>query len=201
MFEKYSIPPGVLIERVGDDVLVVVPGANDLVKLSGAAADVLLSVQEGRTVPGSERALADLEQLGVLISSGVSRRGLIKAGAIAAGAGIAVLAMPTAAMAASSDGVRVELVRAGFDDEGSFNPLFLALEGDTNRTPQPELVEGSSSATTNPPNVVRGFKFGGTNDNSFAFYLETSVSNVDVLSVTFVFTYGGIKYIGSFTKT
>ncbi len=102
MVRKYSVANGLLIERVGNDLLVVVHGKNELVRLSGDAANLLLSVQAGETVRGSESALANLEQLGVITTAGVSRRGLIKASAIGAGAGIAVMAMPGVAAASSA---------------------------------------------------------------------------------------------------
>lgn len=101
MLRKYSVVPGVLIEHVGNDLMVVVPGKNDYVKLSGEAAEVLLAVQAGKTTSGYEVVLANLEQLGVITGTGMSRRGLIKAGAIGAGAGIAVMAMPSVAAASS----------------------------------------------------------------------------------------------------
>jgi len=99
----YCLTPGVIVERVGDDLMVIVPGSTDVVQLSGPPADVLLDVQAGRKIDSTEPALRDLVDLGVVTAPGLSRRGLIKAGAIGAGAGIAVLAMPGVA-AASSDG-------------------------------------------------------------------------------------------------
>jgi len=107
MFDKYSVTSGVLVERVGDDVMVVVPGNNDFIKLSGEAADVLLRVQAGHTMLGSETVLSELEELGVVTGAGMSRRGLIKAGAIGAGTGIAVMAMPSVAAASSDVGERI----------------------------------------------------------------------------------------------
>jgi hypothetical protein len=93
---------GVLVEQVGDDLMVVVPGRSDVMRLSGHTADIVHDVVSGTSVHVEDPAVADLIDLGILTSPGLSRRGLIKAGAISAGAGVAVLAMPGVA-AASSD--------------------------------------------------------------------------------------------------
>ena len=98
-----SVPAGVIVERVGDDLMVVVPGNTDVVSLSGRPAEVLLDVQAGRRVDSSDPALRDLVDMGIVSAPGVSRRGLMKAGAIGAGAGIAVFAMPSVAGASSSN--------------------------------------------------------------------------------------------------
>lgn len=98
---KYSLTAGVIVERVGDDLMVVLPGNSDVVSLSGRPAEMLLDVKTGRKVDSSDPALRDLVDLGIVSAPGLSRRGLIKAGAIGAGAGIAVLSMPGVAAASS----------------------------------------------------------------------------------------------------
>jgi hypothetical protein len=100
--KKVSLAPGVVVEEVGNGVLVMVPGSQDVLSLTGPSADVVRSVQSGVSV-AEDSAVAELAGLGVVEVSGVSRRGLIKAGAIGAGAGIAVLAMPGVAAAASAE--------------------------------------------------------------------------------------------------
>jgi len=117
--KKPAITPGVIVERVGDDLMVIVPGNRDVISLSGRPAHVLLAVQAGRDVHASEPALTTLSDLGIVTSPGISRRGLIQAGAIGAGTGIAVMAMPGVAAASSgvlapSSGVIIPLVRARF---------------------------------------------------------------------------------------
>jgi hypothetical protein len=99
---QVTISSGIISERVGDELLVIVPGRTDTVRLSGHAADLFLDIQAGKKVDGSDPVVADLVDLGVVQASGMSRRGLIKAGAIGAGAGIAVMAMPGLAAASSS---------------------------------------------------------------------------------------------------
>jgi hypothetical protein len=101
MLRKLSLNPGVVIEPVGQELLVVVPGNQDVLRLSGAPAEALLDIQAGRTLDSHNPVVSDLVELGFVSTPDVSRRGLIKAGAIGAGAGIAVLAMPSVAAAAS----------------------------------------------------------------------------------------------------
>ena len=95
---------GVVVENMGDAVLVMVPGQQDVLTLTGPAAEAVNAVIAGRSV--SEELGAHTEDLiaaGVL-SSSMSRRNLLRAGAIGAGAGIAVLSMPSVAAASSSLG-------------------------------------------------------------------------------------------------
>lgn len=101
MSKSVSLVAGVVVERVGDDLLVVVPGNTSAVSLSGRSAEVLADVEAGKRVDSSELALRELVELGIVSAPGLSRRGLIKAGAIGAGASIAVLSFPSAAMASS----------------------------------------------------------------------------------------------------
>jgi hypothetical protein len=102
------VTAGVIVERVGDDLVVIVPGNTDVVSLSGRPANVLLDVKAGRKVDSADPALRDLVDLGILSAPGFSRRGLVKAGVVGAGAGIAVLAMP--GVAAASSAPRTQLI-------------------------------------------------------------------------------------------
>jgi transcription elongation factor len=97
-----TLAPGAVIEPVGEDVMVMMPGNTDILRISGPAADTLRTIVAGQPVDPSTSTVLELANQGIIFPSGMSRRGLIRAGAIGAGAGIAVLAMPTAAMAASS---------------------------------------------------------------------------------------------------
>lgn len=101
---KVKLNAGVVIERVGEELLVVVPGNTDVVKLTDDAAEVLLDIQADKAVDLSHPAMSDLVALEIVSAPAFSRRGLIKTGAIAAGAGVAVWAMPSVASAASSPG-------------------------------------------------------------------------------------------------
>jgi hypothetical protein len=108
-YSQVTISSGVISERVGNELLVIVPGRTDTVRLTGHAADLFLDIQAGTKVDTADLVVADLVDLGITQASGMSRRGLIKAGAIGAGAGIAVLAMPGVAAAASTAVIRYEL--------------------------------------------------------------------------------------------
>ena len=90
-------------EPVGDDVMVMMPGNTDILRISGPAADTLRTIVAGQPVNPVTPAVLELADQGIITTSAMSRRGLIRAGAVGAGAGIAVLAMPTAAMASSSE--------------------------------------------------------------------------------------------------
>ena len=97
------LSPGVIVEHVGGELLVVVRGHTDVVKLTGGVREMLEDIRAGKSVDVSDPVVVDLLELGIVSTPGVSRRGLIKAGAIGAGAGIAVLAMPGVAAASSSN--------------------------------------------------------------------------------------------------
>jgi hypothetical protein len=97
-----SIAPGVVIEHVGSDVVLLVPGSTEVIKLSGDAAHIIRAIQAGDVSVLPSESVSELVNLGIFVSqAGMSRRGLIKAGAIGAGAGIAAMAMPSVAAASS----------------------------------------------------------------------------------------------------
>jgi TctA family transporter len=97
---RIALASGVVVEDLGVDLMVMVPGSTEVLTLSGDAAEAVRLVQSGSPVT-TDAVVSDLVRLGVLESPELSRRGLIKAGAIGAGAGIAVMAMPSVAAASS----------------------------------------------------------------------------------------------------
>lgn len=99
-----KLAKGVVVEQVGSDFLVIAPGSLDAVRLTGEAAETLSKIQSGIFVDSTSPVVGELSSFGILEAQGVSRRGLIKAGAIGAGAGIAVMAMPGVAAASSQVG-------------------------------------------------------------------------------------------------
>ena len=95
---------GVVVENMGATVLVMIPGQHDVLTLTGPAADVVNAFVAGQPVSTDlESEVELLLSAGVLISP-MSRRNLLRAGAIGAGAGIAVLSMPSVAAASSPGG-------------------------------------------------------------------------------------------------
>lgn len=132
-----SIAPGVMIESIAEDLLVMVPGREQVLRLSGEAAELVRTVQAGGQVDLSSDSAVELVELGVVVgAAALSRRGLLRAGALGTGMGMAALAMPSVAAAASSDGVLV----GSYNLTNSFvtlsvfkspNPTFPFNEGDT----------------------------------------------------------------------
>jgi len=102
MVNSPRIAQGVLIEKVGEELVVVIRGSNEAIRVTGETAVTLTHIQSGAQVDTRSTAIRELLELGIIEVPGFSRRGLIAAGAVGAGAGIAVLAMPGVA-AASSD--------------------------------------------------------------------------------------------------
>jgi hypothetical protein len=100
--KRLSVAKDIVVENLGDDLLVMVPGHPDVVRLTGAAADTVRAVKAGEPVDAESEIVVELSERGIVRSSHpITRRGLVKAGAIGAGAGIAVLSMPSVAAAAS----------------------------------------------------------------------------------------------------
>lgn len=104
MKKTMTLTPGAVIEPVGDDAMVMMPGNTDVLRITGPAAETLRNIVAGQPVDASTPAVLELANHGIISTSAMSRRGLIRAGAIGAGAGIAVLAMPSVAAAASDGG-------------------------------------------------------------------------------------------------
>jgi len=120
----FSIAPGVIIENVGDEVVVFTSESAEAIKLSGPVAQTVVAIQAGKAVDASATGVSDLVELGIIRSAGMSRRGLITAGAVGAGAGIAMLSMPAAAAASSPTGLQV--TSAEYELSGMFGWLFTA---------------------------------------------------------------------------
>lgn len=102
MNRRVTLVDGVVFEEVGHDLLVLLPDST-AVKLSGPAADVVREVAEGNDLSDiDESVVAELVHAGVVRSdAGVTRRHLVKLGAVATGAGVASLALPSVAAANS----------------------------------------------------------------------------------------------------
>jgi hypothetical protein len=97
-----SIAPGVIVEMVGNDVVVMVPESAEVIRLSGDAAHTIRAIHAGDVSVLPSHIVDELLEGGILISqAGMSRRGVLTAGALGAGAGIAALTMPSVAAASS----------------------------------------------------------------------------------------------------
>jgi hypothetical protein len=192
---RFRLARGVVVEEVGDDLMVMVPGSPEILSLSGAAAEVVRKCRTGDSVT-SDAVTNELTQAGVLESSALSRRGLIKAGAIGAGAGIAVLSMPGVA-AASSEGCKIGAPgiyrdfgggQEAFDWEAPDPSLTLKNSDFSNLTLSTgEVMVVSSAGGT--PGIYAGVTWSGT----FAGFAQGD-------PVTGEFDFLGDCYIVTFTK-
>lgn len=55
MSKNLSLNAGIVVERVGGELLVGLPGHTDVVKLTGSPADVVLAIQEGTFVDSQDK--------------------------------------------------------------------------------------------------------------------------------------------------
>jgi len=107
MRTNFTVPEGVVVEQVGKEVIVVPAQNNEVVKLTGKAADIFTKIFHGENFDEGGPELLELTRLGVVETPrGISRRGVVTAGAIGLVVGISVIAMPRAAFAASTVLVR-----------------------------------------------------------------------------------------------
>jgi hypothetical protein len=101
-----ALAPGVVVENVGDQTLVLVGNPPQVVRLSPEAAELLTLIQQNPSKEVEQTApLGELVDLGVVEDaspSSLSRRGVIKLSAVAGAAGLSTILLPTAAAASSS---------------------------------------------------------------------------------------------------
>ena len=102
---RIHLVPGVLVENVGDNVMVSLPDHSEVLSLTGDMAEIVVALRDGEEVsPSNGEALAELERRGVITlsySKGVSRRQILTAGAAGVTGGVLALSMPAAAAASS----------------------------------------------------------------------------------------------------
>ena len=100
---RVSLVEGVIVESLGEELIVLVPGSMEIVRLDGDPANLLRRIMNGEPPSSSDSdSMSLLGQFGLLKSSAVSRRSVLRAGAVATGAGIALLSFPSAAAASST---------------------------------------------------------------------------------------------------
>jgi hypothetical protein len=195
------IARGVIVETVGAELLVVVPGTLEALRLTGEAAATLSKIRTGMWVDPTKPEVAELMSRGIVEMPGISRRGLVKAGAIGAGAGIAVMAMPAATFASSG----IEYLNGLY-----FNDNYLIIfqnSGLTDNWPSPQP---SSNAADVSALLVDGVSipvnsFGaetgiteGTKDVTWAFSDSTPNSWTGTVVGTFV--WAGRQFSVTFTN-
>jgi hypothetical protein len=200
-----SLTTGVVVERVGDDLMVVIPGNNDVVTLSGRPAAVLLDVKAGKKVDTADPALRDLVDCGILSAPGLSRRGLIKAGAIGAGAGIAVLAMPGVVAAASENNdIELIIILPAFNFQNLFEAR--AVPRGYVELPTGVTVQSSTATLSDGTVLTDCITFNGYMDqeDGIQFILDTLLpfgSPVTIVSAELVFTYENEVWTARFSAS
>jgi hypothetical protein len=137
--KRLRVVSDAVVEELGSDLMVMLPGSSDVLFLSGESAGVVRQVQGGKSVEVNG-TVSDLIARGVLESAKLSRRGLITAGAIGAGAGIAVMAMPGVAAAASVALGTYEIYYTAPDGSGLYS-LWIPVAG-ADFSPSVELEFG-----------------------------------------------------------
>lgn len=109
--KRVRVPSRVAHEILGDDVVVHIPACEQglpptVITLTGAVADVFRRAHSGdQSVTTDSDHVRDLIGLGILhadVHVDVSRRNFLAAGTVGLGAGIALLALPQAALASSN---------------------------------------------------------------------------------------------------
>jgi len=177
---RYRLASGVVVEDVGNDVLVFLPGSSEILRLSGEPAEFLRSVVAGRApVSVDSGVLHRLSELGVLGSPAISRRHFVGTTALGVGAGFSLMALPQAAAAAS-----------GGAQAPSPTPQSTGLPGDPVPAVAPEgalvLYVDAMNPTSYPGTGSTWFDIGG-NENDVFFpanaaqhpsYFEDSGSNL-----------------------
>ena len=102
---RIHLVPGVLVENVGDNVMVSLPDHSEVLSLTGDMAEIVVALRDGEEVsPNNGDALTELERRGVITladSKGVSRRQILTAGAAGVTGGVLALSLPMAAAASS----------------------------------------------------------------------------------------------------
>lgn len=189
-----NLTAGLVVETVGEDLLVLVPRSTDAIRLTGSAAEIVSALQAGGSVSDATPGLDELKALGIVSSgSGLSRRVLLRGGAIGLGSAAAVLAMPTAAAASSGGGgggggtvINKTLVRGGVGDQRIFT-----VDGMT----------GSGLVTVLAVTVGDGSgpTYTATGDASalptITFTLSQDVSAGPSVRISFQF--GGVEYLAA----
>lgn len=174
MKRTVNLSSGIVVEQLAGEVLVVSPG-NDVLRLSGAPADVVLDLQAGKQVDSSHPSVSDLVQLGIVTVSGLSRRSLVKTGVFGAGAGIAVLSLPTVAAASTEPGNGGALCLDGVPRIGLYEidgdkSLFLLVSEDL----QPENIPGGTELSI----VVGDRKVTSTDFREISFETEWTFTGI-----------------------
>ena len=208
---QYELVSGVVSERVGRDVIVLLPDSKESFRLSGEWAEAFTAVEQGtnRAVV-SDQVLGDLVRQGLLSECPkrqLSRRSVLSASATGLGAGVFALSLPAVAAASSGipvsgtyqpglnlgDGPGVEIVVLGFDFPNSLGD---GVAGDPN---PPSSLSISGFGTPIPASA-----WASSGDADFDgvawFLLQDPAPGIFSGTITGRFTWGGTAYVATLTR-
>lgn len=100
---RFSLAPSHVIEKVGEDVVVLIPESKEVLKLSGELANLVYTASISGSVEVPEGVdPSELVDRGIIVlDSYPTRRTFLKAGAVGAGASVVALGLPSVAAASS----------------------------------------------------------------------------------------------------
>jgi len=197
----FTITPGVIIEHIDSEAMVLLPGSTSVLRLTSDQANTLRAIESDQSSAVSIQEVQSLIDAGIVTTHpAMSRRNLIKAGAIGAGAGIAVMAMP--AVAAASSGP-VELAPPPEPVEvGDFTFIVLTDNGVTvgqvgildqkNAPPPADLTEG----TLKGGGLSQTYKFFAQDD----FWVSIGTGIIPLPPETLEYEVEGTVYIGVYVE-
>ena len=166
--------PGLRVDRVDGELIVLDEAARRVHRLRGPAADVVRRLEDGADVAFDDgatlRVVGALRAAG-LVEGGVSRRGALGVAAAAASLGILTLSLPGAASAESGGGGPLSLT-GGTEGvpEGALSPAVTAAAGYAYRTfttPGANVLEVTGSGTIDVLIVSGGGGGGGGGGSSY----------------------------------
>ena len=186
-----SIVSDAVVEVVGTDVLVHLSGASEVIRLSDATAEVFLAIRAGQEVDPSDSGVKELVAAGIVRSRGLTRRGLVKAGAVGLGAGIAVMAMPSVAVASSNSESPIRLVQ-----EPTFARQFNAETQTTTLVDQGAVVLVSAVVTLDggAPQNATGFGYFGISPGGVVAFRFNSLPTGTITRLEVRFTWEGVPF-------
>ena len=128
---RITLNDGVVLEPLGEDILVLNPNLGVVERFDGHQAAILTQLSRGEVLNlDSSQGVEDLLDAGVVKQVGIlSRRKAVSLGAAAAGATLASLSLPTAALAQSVESPEFGFVITAAGDGGE-GTVVVALEAD-----------------------------------------------------------------------
>ena len=220
------ITAGVVCDRVGDDVVALLPDST-VVTITGHEAVVLGRLIDGDEVGEGDEGVSRLVEAGIITPVGVvSRRSVVTGGAVAASATIVTLALPSAAAASSLDADLTgtwnwlnvfaeelqlpENMRTGFQDPTWVRLFIVNLpEGFPPSMESPSsLTVGGQQFDAQRVDQADSSELAPFGDNLFLVFLNTPSTDApqdksEPLegTLTGTFTWRGRTYVVPFTQT